>query len=159
MKSESIVHHVGVISDTHGLLRQAAEEALRDVELIIHAGDVGSAEVFKRLQKIAPVVAVRGNTDHGAWAKQLPVQEIVPLGEVLIYVIHDLQEIDLNPAAAGFRAVISGHSHRPEVAEKNGVLFLNPGSAGPRRFRLPISLAVLNIKGRKIEVKLVDLEK
>lgn len=159
MQSDGDPHCIGVISDTHGLLRPAAEKALKGVELIIHAGDVGSAEVLKVLSQIAPVVAVRGNMDKGAWAQRLPAEEIVKIGETLIYVIHDLHEIDMNPAAAGFRAVISGHSHNPSLVEQNGVLFLNPGSAGPRRFKLPISLAVLTIKGQKLDVKLVELEK
>lgn len=159
MRLDGDPHYVGVISDTHGLLRPAAEKALKGVELIIHAGDVGGAEVLKALNRIAPVAAVRGNMDRGDWAQKLPVQEIVKIGESLVYVIHDVHEIDLNPAAAGFRTVISGHSHRPSVVEQKGVLYLNPGSAGPRRFKLPVSLAVLTVNGQQLEVKLVELEK
>lgn len=159
MQSDENPHYIGVISDTHGLLRPVVEKALKGVELIIHAGDVGSAEVLGALSRIAPVAAVRGNMDKGAWAQKLPAQEIVKVGEALIYVIHDLHEIDLNPEAAGFRAVISGHSHTPRMVEQNGVLYLNPGSAGPRRFKLPVSLAVLTINGQELNAKLVELEK
>jgi len=151
-------HYIGVISDTHGLLRPTVEKALKDVELIIHAGDIGNAVVLSALTQIAPVAAVRGNMDKGAWAQKLPVQEVVTVGETLIYVVHDLDQIDLNPRAAGFRAVISGHSHIPRVIEQNGVLYLNPGSAGPRRFKLPISLAVVTINGQKLDTRLIQLE-
>ncbi|MGA7878001.1 MAG: metallophosphoesterase family protein [Desulfoferrobacter sp.] len=158
MPSSEDPNKIGVISDTHGLLRSAVEKAFKGVELIVHAGDVGKPEVLKALNKIAPVVAVRGNSDWGEWAKTLPAQEIVEIGEVLLYVIHDVHDIDLNPSAAGIRIVISGHSHAPSVVERNGVLFLNPGSAGLRRFKLPVSLALVNIKGTKVDVELIDLE-
>lgn len=151
-------HNIGIISDTHGMLRPAVKKAFEGVELIVHAGDVGKPEVLKALNTIAPVVAVRGNTDWGEWANALPAFEIVEIGEVTLYVIHDIHEIDLNPSAAGFRVVVSGHSHAPSVVEQNGVLFLNPGSAGPRRFKLPISLALMKVKGMKVDVQLVDLE-
>jgi len=148
---------VGVISDTHSLLRPEAAEALRGVDLILHAGDVGSADVLQVLRGIAPVVAVRGNNDKGDWAEKLPDWEVTELGVVSIYMIHDLKEIDLSPAAAGFQVVVSGHSHKPSIAESKGVLYVNPGSAGPRRFRLPISLARLRISGEAIKAELVNL--
>src|SRR5262245_24750745 len=127
---------VGVISDTHGLVREQAAEALRGCDLIIHAGDVGDANVLEVLRAIAPVVAVRGNNDKGAWAEALPTTEVVEVGDLYIYVLHELSELDLDPKGAGFAVVISGHSHRPSGERRNGVLYLNPGSAGPRRFTL-----------------------
>jgi len=135
----------GVISDTHGLLRPAALDALRGSDLIIHCGDVGDSSVLEGLRAIAPVHAVRGNNDNGAWAAKLPAHEVVEVGAHAIYVIHDLSELDLNPAAAGFSAVLSGHSHKPVVETRAGVLFVNPGSAGPRRFQLPIAVARLTL--------------
>jgi len=131
---------LGVISDTHGLLRPEAVEALRGSDLIVHAGDVGSPEVLTGLQAIAPVVAVRGNNDRGPWADALPAFETLELGGASFYVLHDVGELDLDPRVAGFAAVISGHSHQPRSEARDGVLFFNPGSAGPRRFRLPISI-------------------
>ena len=148
---------IGVISDTHGLLRPEAVEALRGVELILHAGDVGSPEVLDALKGIAPVVAVRGNNDKGAWAKDLPAWEVAEVGVVFIYVIHDVKEIDLSPAAAGFQVVVSGHSHKPSVEERKGVLYVNPGSAGPRRFKLPISVARLTVSGETVSAEVVEL--
>ncbi len=132
---------IGVISDTHGLLRPAAVSALAGCEFIIHAGDVGKPEILDRLLEIAPVVAVRGNIDQGEWAMRLPLTAVAetPLGE--IYVLHDVHELDINPAVAGFRMVVSGHSHKASQEVRDGVIYLNPGSAGPRRFRLPITLA------------------
>ncbi len=158
MPSRQDSHKIGVISDTHGLLRPAVKKAFKDVELIIHAGDIGKPEILETLGKIAPVVAVRGNTDWDTWAKTLPRYEVVAIGGILLYVIHDLSEIDLNPNAAGCRIVVSGHSHTPSAVEQNGVLFLNPGSAGPRRFTLPVSLAVVHITGTKLDVQLINLE-
>ena len=148
---------IGVISDTHGLLRPEAVEALRGVELILHAGDVGSPEVLDALKGIAPVVAVRGNNDKGAWAKDLPAWEVAEVGVVFIYMIHDVKEIDLSPAAAGFQVVVSGHSHKPSVEERKGVLYVNPGSAGPRRFKLPISVARLTVSGETVSAEVVEL--
>ena len=127
------VHTVGVISDTHGLLRPEAVAALAGVERIVHAGDIGSPDVLAALGRIAPVAAVRGNNDREAWAARIPETEVVEVGDVSLYVLHDLHELDLDPRAAGFAAVIAGHSHQPRVEEKAGVLYLNPGSAGPRR--------------------------
>jgi putative phosphoesterase len=149
---------VGLISDTHGLVRPQALAALRGVDHIIHAGDIGSAAVLEALGAIAPLTAIRGNNDRDAWARQLPETEAVEVGGVWVYVIHDLNEIDLDPAAAGFAAVISGHSHRSKVDERHGVLFVNPGSAGPRRFSLPIAVARLEIRAAKVRAQLVDLE-
>jgi uncharacterized protein len=152
------VHTVGVISDTHGLLRPEAVAALAGVERIVHAGDIGSPDVLAALGRIAPVAAVRGNNDREAWAARIPETEIVEVGDVSLYVLHDLHELDLDPRAAGFAAVIAGHSHQPRVEEKGGVLYLNPGSAGPRRFKLPISLARLTVTGPRVHAELVTLE-
>lgn len=131
---------IGVISDTHGLLRPQAVEALRGCEQIIHAGDVGRPEVLDELRRIAPVLAVRGNVDNGPWAAKLPPSEVVQIDDCLIYVLHILEDLDLDPPAAGFRAVIVGHSHQPKIATRQGVLYVNPGSAGPRRFNLPVTV-------------------
>ena len=136
---------IGVISDTHGLLRPEALEALAGVEHIIHAGDIGSPDIVPRLAEIAPVTAIRGNVDTQAWARDLPAWEVVTLAGRTIYVIHDLGELDLDPAAAGFDLVISGHSHQPKTETVEGVVYLNPGSAGPRRFKLPITLATVRL--------------
>ena len=154
----SRVHTIGVISDTHGLLRPEAVAALAGVERIVHAGDIGSPEVIAALQRIAPVSAVRGNNDREAWAADIPETEVVEVGAVSLYVLHDLHELDLDPRAAGFAAVIAGHSHQPRREERGGVLYQNPGSAGPRRFKLPISLARLTVAGRRVQAKLVTLE-
>ena len=150
-------HLIGVISDTHGVLRPEAIQHLQHTELIIHAGDVGRQEVLDELRRIASVVAVRGNLDTGAWAAALPMAEVVEVGELSIYVLHDRHELDLDPAAAGFSAVISGHSHSPSITQKNGVLFLNPGSAGPRRFNLPVTIALLHVDGKMVKAELVEL--
>jgi putative phosphoesterase len=136
---------IGVISDTHGLLRPEAVELLRGSEHIIHAGDIGAPEIVGELEKIAPVTAIRGNVDTQAWARRFAETEVVELCGVFLYVIHDANAIDLNPKAAGFAAVISGHSHKQKQEVKNGVLYFNPGSAGPRRFKLPISVGRLEI--------------
>src|SRR5262245_11744433 len=151
-------HRIGVISDTHGLLRPEAVAALAGSELIIHAGDVGKPEILDRLKTIAPVVAVRGNVDLGEWALTLPLTDVVTVGAVQLYVLHDLNALDLIPAAAGFSAVIYGHSHYPSAEKGNGVLYLNPGSAGPKRFKLPIMLALLTIRGDELDVQFVDLD-
>ena len=152
------VHTVGVISDTHGLLRPEAVAALAGVERIVHAGDIGSPDVLAALGRIAPVAAVRGNNDREAWAAGIPETEVVEVGDVSLYVLHDLHELDLDPRAAGFAAVIAGHSHQPRVEERAGVLYLNPGSAGPRRFKLPISVARLTVTGPRVQATLVTLE-
>jgi putative phosphoesterase len=149
---------IGVISDTHGLLRPEAIEALRGSELIIHAGDVGKADVLDALRAIAPTTAVRGNVDTGAWAATLPSTEVIEAGDLHLYVLHDLSTLDLDPKTAGFAAVIFGHSHRPGAELRDGVLFLNPGSAGPRRFSLPIALARLHVTGGRLVHEIVELQ-
>jgi putative phosphoesterase len=141
---------VGVISDTHGLLRPEALELLRGSEHIIHAGDIGAPEIIPALEQIAPVTAIRGNIDVQPWARRFHETEVVDLGGLHIYIIHDVNALDLNPKAAGFAAVISGHSHKPAQETKNGVLYFNPGSAGPRRFKLPISVGRLEIAGGRV---------
>ena len=149
---------LGVISDTHGLLRPEAVEALRGTDGILHAGDVGAPEILEALAKIAPVTAVRGNIDTASWARALPETEVVEAGGALIYMLHDLGQLDLKPEAAGFRVVIYGHSHQPQIEEKNGVLYFNPGSAGPRRFHLPVSVGKLMIKAGTARAELVELK-
>ena len=148
---------IGVISDTHGLLRPEAFTALRGVDLIIHAGDVGNPEIISSLQRIAPVAAVRGNTDWGPWAKGLPSNEVVEVAGVSLYVLHDLDDLDLNAEAAGFGAVITGHTHVPEERWERGVLYLNPGSAGPIRGTKPVSIAILEIAQGVIRPRFMDL--
>lgn len=148
---------VGLIADTHGLLRPEALAALRDADLIIHAGDVSCAEILETLKGLAPVWAVRGNVDHGAWAEELPKDELVEVGETGIYVYHGHEELDLDPKAAGCQVVVSGHSHKPETTEKQGVLYLNPGSAGPKRFKLPVTVIRLYISGKAVRPELVRL--
>lgn len=148
---------VGVISDTHGLLRPEAVAALAGVDHILHAGDVGRPDILASLKAIAPTTAVRGNVDHGVWATALPMTEVVRLGGLDVYMLHDLGALDLDPVAAGFAAVITGHSHQPRAERKRGVLYLNPGSAGPRRFTLPVTLSILRITGGTIEHERIDL--
>jgi len=148
---------VGLISDTHGLLRREALTALEGSGLIIHAGDVGRAEILEQLGAVAPVVAVRGNIDRGEWASRLPATAVVEAGQARIYVLHDIHKLDLDPAAAGFHLVVSGHSHKPGRTERAGVLYLNPGSAGPRRFRLPITVARLDFRRPPWTVEFVEL--
>ena len=152
------VHTLGVISDTHGLVRPEALTALAGVERIVHAGDIGDRAVLEALQRVAPVTAVRGNNDRGRWAADIPETEVLEVGGVALYLLHDLHELDLEPRAAGFAAVISGHSHQPRIEERDGVLYLNPGSAGPRRFKLPISLARLTIDTARVNATLVTLQ-
>jgi len=151
------MHRVGLISDTHGLLRPEAVRALAGSELIIHAGDVGRPEILDGLKAIAPVVAVRGNVDTGGWAARLPATAVAEAGPALIYVLHDLNDLDLDPAAAGFHVVVSGHSHKPARSEKAGVLYLNPGSAGPRRFTLPVTVARLDVGQAPWGVEFIEL--
>jgi len=148
---------IGVISDTHGLLRPEALEALRGSQHIIHAGDVGDPAIVVKLAEIAPVTAVRGNVDYGEWAKKLPETNAVELGGVSIYVLHILDRLDLKPEASGFAAVIYGHSHIPKQETKNGVLYFNPGSAGPKRFSLPISIGRLTIADGALKAEVIDL--
>jgi uncharacterized protein len=148
---------IGVISDTHGLLRPDAVALLRGSEHIIHAGDIGSPEIIPALEKIAPVTAIRGNIDKEAWARRFPETEVVELAGLQIFVIHDLNALDLNPQAAGFAAVISGHSHQPKQDVKDGVLYFNPGSAGPRRFKLPVSLGRVEITNGTLRGEILHL--
>jgi putative phosphoesterase len=148
---------LGVISDTHGLLRPEAVEALGGARQIIHAGDVGTPEVLQQLRTIAPVTAVRGNVDKDAWAQQLPQTQVLEIGGISIYILHDLTQLDVKPEAAGFRVVISGHSHIPKQDVRNGVLYFNPGSAGPRRFRRPVSVGRLSIARAEVKAELVIL--
>jgi len=148
---------VGLISDTHGLLRPQALAALSGCHQIIHAGDIGGVAILDALRAIAPVTAVRGNNDKGAWADRIPESAVLQVGAIRIYVIHDLAGIDLDPAAAGFRVVVAGHSHKPSREMREGVLYINPGSAGPRRFSLPVAVARLEIAGTNIAPQLIEL--
>lgn len=149
---------IGVISDTHGLLRPQASAALAGSELILHAGDIGSPEVLSALQALAPVAAVRGNNDTAPWALALPETRVVEASGLRFYLLHDLKTLALDPLAAGFAAVISGHSHKPLAERRAGVLYLNPGSAGPRRFQLPISLARLQLHDGQVHAELLHLD-
>src|SRR5581483_269809 len=151
------IETIGVISDTHGLVRPEVIAAFKGVGLIIHAGDIGEAAVLNTLGAIAPVIAVRGNNDRGAWAGPLPESEVVEIKKLRFYLLHDLKELDLDPVAAGFKGVISGHSHRPLIQDREGILFINPASAGPRRFRLPVSGGFIRIQGSELnaEVKIL----
>jgi len=148
---------IGVISDTHGLVRPEALEALRGSEHIIHAGDLGDPEILERLSEIAPTTAVRGNVDAGSWARKIPRTSVLEIPGCTIYVLHNLAELDLKPEAAGFAAVIYGHSHIPRQEFKNGVLYFNPGSAGPRRFHLPISVGKLLVERGTLRAEIVEL--
>ena len=149
---------IGVISDTHGLLRPEAIQALQGSAQIIHAGDVGDPSILEELAKIAPVKAVRGNVDKGSWARKLQETEVVEAGGISLYVLHDLAQLDLEPRAAGFHAVISGHSHIPKRVVNHGVLYFNPGSAGPRRFKLPVSLGRLILEAGSVRAEIVKLD-
>ncbi len=148
---------VGVISDTHGLLRPKAIDALQGCDAILHAGDVGNFEILGTLEEIAPVTAIRGNIDLHGPCSDLPATEMVSLGGVTFYMLHSIRDLDLNPMAAGVRVVVSGHSHSPAIHDKQGVIFLNPGSAGPRRFGLPVTLAIVEINADKIRAEIVRL--
>jgi uncharacterized protein len=148
---------VGVISDTHGLLRPEAVAPLRGSDYIIHAGDVGDAEILNQLNAIAPLTAVRGNVDREPWARKLPEAQVLEAGGISIYILHSVAELDLKPEAAGFAAVVSGHSHIPKQEVRNGVLYFNPGSAGPRRFKLPVSVGRLVIQGGRIRGEIIRI--
>jgi hypothetical protein len=152
---------VGVISDTHGLLRPEALIALRGSNYIIHAGDIGDPAILQKLSEIAPVTAIRGNVDHDAWARKISEAEVLEISGISIYVLHNLAKLDLKPEAAGFSAVIYGHSHSPKQEMKNGVLYFNPGAAGPRRFQLPVSVGKLTIEEGKVrsEINILDCAK
>jgi hypothetical protein len=149
---------VGLISDTHGLVRPQALAALKNSALIIHAGDIGSPEVLEALEKIAPVIAIRGNNDRGAWTKALPDMVTLQVNALTFHVVHDLKDLDIDPAVDAVRIVVSGHSHKPGSVTKEGVLYLNPGSAGPRRFTLPVAVARLNFRGQKLQAKIIELK-
>ncbi len=149
---------IGVISDTHGLLRPEAVAALGGARQILHAGDIGGVRVLEGLREIAPVVAVRGNVDGGTWAADLPRTAVIEVDGLLLYLLHNLDELDLDPAAAGLAAVVFGHSHRPAVGRRKGVLMVNPGSAGPRRFDLPVTVALVKVRDGVVEARIVELE-
>lgn len=149
---------LGLISDTHGLLREEAVHALRGSDLILHAGDVGAPDIVETLKTLAPVIAVRGNVDTDKWGQTLPLTEVIQAGSVTIYMLHILQDLDMNPAAAGVHIVVSGHSHKPGQTKKDGILYINPGSAGPRRFYLPVTVARLDLDVRPWKVEFIDLE-
>ncbi|WP_137819272.1 metallophosphoesterase family protein [Pseudomonas sp. 2FG] len=148
---------IGLISDTHGLLRPEALAALQGCEHILHAGDIGKAEILDTLRELAPLSVVRGNNDRGEWVSSLPEHLKLNLAGVSLYLLHDLAELRLDPAAEGIRVVVSGHSHKPKREERNGVLYLNPGSAGPRRFKLPISVGLLHVDDQGVRGELIDL--
>ena len=147
---------VGLISDTHGLLRAAVLACLQGSDHIVHGGDICDPSVLERLAAIAPVTAVRGNNDRGAWASSLRETELFKLGEIFVYAIHDLAELDIEPGAAGVRVVVSGHSHQPSIEQRGAVLYVKPGSAGPRRFKLPISAGELILKGSAASARIVE---
>jgi putative phosphoesterase len=151
------VFRVGLISDTHNLLRPEAADFLRGSDYIVHAGDVCEPGILEALATLAPVTVVRGNNDRGAWAERLNEAELVQVGEIFVYVTHDLSQLDLDPHAAGVRAIVSGHSHKPHVEQRDGVLYVNPGSAGPRRFKLPIAVGELIVRGGDVSARIVEL--
>lgn len=150
---------VGVISDTHGLLRPEAVALLSGADHIVHAGDIGSADIISKLRDIAPVTAVRGNNDKGSWAETLPASKVIDINGRLLFVLHDMADLDVDPVAARIAVVIAGHSHKPSAVEKDGVLFLNPGSAGPRRFKLPITVATLRVAADSVHAEIHELGK
>jgi len=154
----SKVWTIGVISDTHGLLRPEAIAALKGADYIIHAGDIGDPAILTKLAAIAPLTTVRGNVDREPWTRKIPASNVLEVGTISIYVLHNLNELDLNPEAAGFAAVVSGHTHQPKQDLRNGVLYFNPGSAGPRRFNLPVTVGRLRIQERNIESEVIDLK-
>jgi putative phosphoesterase len=149
---------IGLISDTHGLLRPEAVSFLRGSTAIVHGGDIGHAGILEELARLAPVTAVRGNNDRGMWADAIAETEVLQIGDVFIHALHDIAQLGVDPAAAGFQVVVCGHSHKPLIEERDGVLYVNPGSAGPRRFKLPISIGELVIIGNSVKARLVELE-
>ena len=150
---------IGLISDTHGLLREEALRAMRGTGLIIHAGDVGNPGILEELKKLAPVVAVRGNVDTAEWANVLPITAVANVASTRIYILHDINQLKLDPATSGFSVVVSGHSHKPGQVERDGVLCINPGSAGPRRFRLPITVARLDLDQLPWKPEFIDVSR
>jgi uncharacterized protein len=151
------VTRLGIISDTHGLLRPEAAAFLQGCDRIVHGGDIGTTEVLTRLSTIAPVTAVRGNNDKGAWAEAIPETELFEFSGIRVYAIHDLSRLNIDPSAAGIQVVVSGHSHKPLIQQRDGVVFINPGSAGPRRFKLPISVAEILVESGVISSRIVEL--
>ena len=156
-KKKSALHVIGLISDTHGLVRPEAIEALQGVDLLIHAGDIGKPEVLDALKAIGPLVAIKGNNDIAAWAKPLPDTRLVQTAYTRLFVIHNVKELDCDPATKGYDVIISGHSHKPSIVTRDGVLFVNPGSAGPRRFKLPVAVGKLFIQNQKVNAELIEL--
>jgi putative phosphoesterase len=150
---------VGLLSDTHGILRAEARAWLLGCDYIIHGGDVGGAEILDELAVIAPLIAVRGNNDHEPWAERLPDTELIRIGNVFLYVIHNIAELDIDPVAAGVRVVVSGHSHIPKIVERAGVLYVNPGSCGPRRFKFPISVGEIIVSGTATKARIIELDR
>ena len=148
---------IGLISDTHGLVREEAVAALKGCQHILHAGDVDEPEVLVKLRKLAPVTVVRGNNDRGSWANAIPVYDVVEFGPISVYLRHDELELDIDPRAAGFQVMMFGHSHKPRVETRDGVLFVNPGSAGPRRFKLPVAVGELFISGNQVDARIIEL--
>ncbi len=148
---------IGIIADTHGLLRDEAIENLKTCDFIFHAGDIGSPAILKGLRSIATTFAIRGNMDKGSWAKKLPEKDVVKIENKFFYLIHSLHDLDLDPSAAGFDAVITGHSHAPQSFEKKGVLYFNPGSAGPKRFRLPVTMGRITIRSGCFDSEILKL--
>jgi len=148
---------IGLISDTHGLLRPEAASVLTGSDLIVHAGDIGKAEVLVELKKIAPLVAIKGNVDRDEWARSVPDRRSVRVGLHRLYLIHNVQELDLDPVKRKLRVIVSGHSHKPLIAEKDGVLLVNPGSAGPRRFKLPVAVGKLFVHGQDVRAEIIEL--
>ena len=155
--SQSKHQRIGLISDTHGLVRPQALAALGDCDLIIHAGDIGKPEVLAALKRIAPLIAIKGNIDRGTWAKSLPDIKLVKIGATKVYLIHNLKDLAFDPATRGIHVVISGHSHKPLVVTRGNVLYVNPGSAGPRRFKLPVSVGRLLLNGDTVKAEIVEL--
>jgi uncharacterized protein len=148
---------VGVISDTHGLLRPEARAFLAGCDYIIHGGDVGPHGILEELALMAPLITVKGNNDTEPWAARLPETELIRVGNIFVYVIHNLAQLDIDPAAAGVRVVVCGHSHKPTIEEHGGILYVNPGSCGPRRFKLPISAGEISVSGSAVRARIVDL--
>lgn len=151
------MYRIGVVSDTHGLLRPEALAFLQGSNYIVHGGDICDEDTLHKLASIAPVTAVRGNNDKGTWAEKLAETEFLRVGEIFIYAIHDLGQLDIEPVAAGVQVVVSGHTHKPLIEELAGVLYVNPGSSGPRRFRLPISVAEIIVSGKSVSARIVEL--
>jgi hypothetical protein len=149
---------VGLLSDTHGLLRPEARACVMGSDYILHGGDVGCADILEELAAIAPVIAVRGNNDKGPWAARLRETELIRVGHVFVYIIHNIEELDIDPVAAGVRVVVSGHSHKPMIEERGGVLFVNPGSCGRRRFKLPVAVGEILVLGHEVKARTIELD-